>query len=147
MVFKNENDLKIYLLEQCREALKMAQDEIYHIINQFVKEFYRDYSPEMYERTFQLYNSLVKSDIVRIGNGYRAEVYFDYGTLEYLTGAKPSGKQVMDAAAYGEHGAYGLHVEYGRIGTSIWTDPMRILSNEAIQILKKRLIEAGIPIR
>lgn len=148
MVFKNEEQLKDFLLDKAGYALKNAQNEIYHIIQQFVKEFYADYSPVMYERTYQLYNSLVKSGVEWNGsNGYKVYVYFDYDSLNYITGAQPSGEQVMEAAAYGGHGAEGLRVMSGNSGINIWNDPMQVISAEAIGILKRKLMEQGIPIK
>lgn len=145
MVFKNEAQLKSFLLSKCQNALIKAQEQVYQIIDRFVKEFYAEFSPEMYERTYQLYRSLVKSDVVPTGNGYKAEVYFDVSSLVYTSGSSPSGEQVMNAAAYGGHGAEGLHIIAG--GTGIWDEPKQILNAEAINILKRMLISEGIPIR
>lgn len=146
MVFKNEAQLKSFLLSKCQNALIKAQEQVYQIIDRFVKEFYAEFSPEMYERTYQLYRSLVKSDIVSTGNGYKAEVYFDISSLDYVTGSRPSGEQVMGAAEWGRHGAMGLAVVDFK-GTSIWHEPLEILNAEAINILKKMLISEGIPIK
>ena len=99
----------------------------------------------MYERTYKLLHSLVKSDIRQVGNGLIAEVYFDLDYL-YVTGAEPSGEQVMDAAAYGGHGAKGLRVVNGG-GEDAWFTPLEILDAEAIKILKNMLIAEGIPIK
>lgn len=145
MVFKNEAQLKSFLLSKCQNALIKAQEQVYQIIDRFVKEFYAEFSPEMYERTYQLFQSLVKSDIIKTANGYKAEVYFDFSSLVYTSGFSPSGEQVMNAAAYGGHGAEGLHIIAG--GTGIWDEPKQILNAEAINILKKMLISEGIPIR
>lgn len=147
MVFKNEAQLKNFLLAKCKNALVKSQEQIYRIIDRFVKKFYADYDPVLYERTNQLLNSLVKSEIISTGNGFEAQVYFDLDSLNYVTGAQPSGKQVMDAAAYGGHGAEGLRVVSGDTGVSIWDDPMQILSTEAIEILREMLISEGIPIK
>lgn len=146
MIIKNEAQLKQILLAKCKNALIKSQEQVYQIIDRFIKEFYAEFSPEMYERTYQLYRSLVKSDIVLTGNGYKAEVYFDLSSLDYVTGSKPSGEQVMQAAEYGRHGAMGLAVADFK-GTSIWHEPLEILNNEAINILKKMLISEGIPIK
>lgn len=146
MVFKNEAELKAFLLKKCKNALVKSQEQVYQIIDRFVKEFYAEFSPEMYERTYQLYRSLVKSDIVSTGNGYEAQVYFDLSSLDYVTGSKPSGEQVMQAAEWGRHGAMGLAVADFK-GTSIWHEPKAILDAEAINILKKMLISEGIPIK
>lgn len=146
MVFKNEEQLKNFLLQKCKNALIKSQEQVYQIINRFVKEFYAEYNPEIYERTYQLFSSLVKSDIIQTGSGYEAQVYFDLSSLDYVTGARPSGEQVMGAAEWGRHGAMGLAVADFK-GTSIWHEPLEILNAQAINILKKMLISEGIPIR
>lgn len=146
MVFKNETQLKTFLMAKCKNAMIKSQEQVYQIINRFVKEFYAEFSPEMYERTYQLYRSLVKSDIKPTSNGYEAEVYFDLSSLYYVTGSQPSGEQVMGAAEWGRHGAMDLAVADFK-GTSIWHEPLEILNAEAINILKKMLITEGIPIK
>lgn len=147
MVFKNEEQLKKFLLEKCQVALSNAQEQIYQIIDRFLKAFYADYDPLIYQRTEQLLHSLVKSDVRLIGNNVKAEVYFDINSLNYETGRKPSGKQVMDAAAEGWHGADGLRVVTGNSGVSVWNDPKQIIDAKAINILKNMLIAEGISIK
>lgn len=145
MTFHSIEELKQYILSRSQNALQKATEQVYQIINRFVKEFYAEYSPSMYDRTYQLYQSLVKTDVEVSENGCTAYVYFDFSSLVYMTGSQPSGSQVMNAAAYGGHGAEGLHVIAG--GTGIWSEPMQILSTEAIEILKRMLIAEGIPIK
>lgn len=146
MVFNSIDQLEKHLMQKCEAALIKSQEQVYQIIDRFVKEFYAEFTPEMYQRTYQLYRSLVKSNIVSTGSGYKAEVYFDLGSLDYATGAKPSGEQVMGAAEWGRHGAMGLRVADFK-GTSIWHEPLEILNAEAINILKKMLISEGVPIK
>lgn len=146
MVFKNEAELRNYVLPKMKNAIVKAQSQVYQIVDRFVKEFYAEYPPEVYERTYQLYRSLVKSNIVPTKNGYEAEVYFDLSSIDYVTGSRPSGEQVMGAAEWGRHGAMGLAVADFK-GTSIWHEPLDILNAEAINILKKMLISEGIPIK
>lgn len=146
MVFKNESELKAFILKKCRNALAKSQEQVYQIIDRFVKEFYAEFTPEMYERTYQLYRSLVKSEVVRTRNGYEAQVYFDLSSLDYVTGARPSGEQVMGAAEFGRHGAMGLATADFK-GASVWHEPLAILDAQAINILKKMLISEGIPIK
>lgn len=146
MVFKNETELKNFLMAKCKSAMVKTQEKVYRIIDLHVQKFYGDYDPVMYDRTYQLMRSLVKSDIRFIGNGYEAEVYFDLGSIGYTTGAKPSGEQVVSAAAYGGHGASGLKIVYSG-GANIWQDPKDILDVTAIEMLVQALISEGIPIR
>lgn len=146
MVFKNEAQLKSFLLNKCQNALIKTQEKVYKIIDLHIQRFYADYDPSMYDRTYQLMHSLVKSNIIPTGNGYEAEVYFDLSSIGYETGRQPSGEQVMGAAAFGGHGASGLKVVYGN-GADIWNTPLEILDAEAINILVQELIAAGIPIK
>lgn len=147
MLFKNEAQLRSFLMIGIRDAVEQAQEKIYQILDMFVKEYYSDYSPELYERTYQLYRSLVKTDVYSNGNGYEAQVYFDLSSLNYVTGANPSGEQVMEAAAYGGHGAEGLRVVFGNTGADIWNGVIPVLSTEAYEILREELIAQGILVR
>lgn len=147
MTFKNNSELIEFLWHAAYMALRNAQGTVYEIIHDFVRQFYDDYSPELYERTEQLLNSLVKGDIRPSKNGWVADVYFDLSSLNYVTGAQPSGEQVMEAAVYGGHGAEGLRVVSGNTGVNVWYDPVQVLDQEAIRILRDRLIEQGVPIR
>ena len=145
MTFKNEKQLKEFLLKKCKVALAVTQEKAYKIIDMHVQRFYADYSPEDYQRTYQLMRSLVKSDIRSTGSGYEAEVYFDLDYI-YNTGSKPSGEQVMDAAATGGHGASGMRIIYSG-GANTWVSPKDVLDLEAINILVQELRIAGIPIK
>lgn len=146
MTFKNEKQLKDFLLKKCKTALAVTQEKAYKIIDMHVQRFYADYSPEDYQRTYQLMRSLVKSNIRSTGSGYEAEVYFDLGSIEYNTGSHPSGEQVMSVAAIGGHGADGLRVVYFG-GADAWHTPLAVLDLEAINILVQELRIAGIPIK
>lgn len=147
MIFKNEKELESFLMKQSRQALLKAQDKVYGIIKQFVYKFYNDYDPEVYERTYQLLRSLVQSRIISDGKGYKVDIYFDIGGLNYITGKQPSGEQVMSAAARGLHGADGLRVMSGEQGVDIWNTPLQKLDVEAINILVDMLKAQGIPIK
>lgn len=162
MVFKNEKELESFLLKKCHSALAKAQERVYKILDKFLNDFYDDYDPGSYidwdgtwkskrgyDRTYQLLHSLVKSEIVQSKNGYKAKVYFDYDSLKYLDGNRPSGYQVMEAASQGLHGAIGNEFLYvhGNTGVGIWDDPVQILDAKAIEMLKDMLIAEGIPIK
>ena len=149
MVFKNENDLKKFLLQKCQIAVTQTQNKIYAIIKRALVEFYHDYDPLLYERTNQLLHSLVKSNIRQVGNGYEAEVYFDLSGINYTTGNAPTGKQVMAAASQGLHGAIGSNLLYrqGDTGADVWNTPIQEIDARAIDMLVQELRAQGIPIK
>lgn len=137
------------MLQKCKEAILQTQNKIYAIIKKSLVMFYQDYDPILYERTNQLLHSLVKSEIRQVGNGYRAEVYFDLSSIDYITGNMPTGEQVMKAASHGMHGAVGKDLQYvpGDSGVDIWNSPMQIIDKDAIDMIVKALKAQGVPIR
>lgn len=154
MTFDSIDALKNYILSRSETAVKLAQERVYLVINRFVKEYYAEFSPVLYERTYQLFRSLVKTDVRSTGNGWVAEVYFDASTLDYsmksIHGVKTinngwDGEKTLSAAAHGHHG--GPTPTSNITGTAIWDEPLTILNQEAINILKKSLIDAGIPVK
>ena len=145
MVFRSVKDFETYVLKKTDNAVKKAQEKVYKILDLYLQRFYNEYDPVVYERTYQLMKSLVKSDVRKVGNEVKAEVYFNLSYI-YNTGANPSAEQVMAAADYGRHGAMGLAVADFK-GTSIWHESLAMLDAEAISTLKNMLIAEGIPIR
>lgn len=158
MVFKNEKELERFLIKKSRQALLRAQDQVYGVVKKWIMRFYKDYSPEFYDRTAMLFGSLVESRVVYDGKGYKAEIYFDLDKLRYSKpawqdGNAPTGEQVFDAARQGLHGAIGdagggyqFHYEHGKTGVSIWEDPIRELDSRAFDILADMLRAEGIPV-
>ena len=150
MTFKNENELKSFLLNKCQIAVAKAENKIYAIIKEFLIKYYQDYDPILYERTYQLLHSLVKSNIRKTRSGYEAEVYFDIDGLRYDTGREPYMEQVIKTADEGLHGVKdgrGWLYRSGYSGVDIWNTPSQIIDEEAINILVQELKSAGIPIK
>lgn len=156
MVFKNEAQLKKYILDKCKVAIAEAEKEIYQIIDLHLNQFYNEFEPEEYIRTRQLFHSLVRSGVKSTGNGYVAEVYFDASKLNYEQGVMPlkhtpehgrygwatwDGNKVLDVAMTSgkPHGGYAS-------GTAIWNESMAKIGDIGLLLVQK--LEAnGIPIR
>jgi hypothetical protein len=161
MTFKTMEELETYILSKSKVAVEQAKEKIFNIIRKVLKKFYTEFEPEVYVRTYQLFCSLVKTDVKPTVNGWMAEVYFDISALDYARRIVPSGttwssnntfhgeswsdentKWVLETAMTGfrPHGGYAT-------GTAIWEKSMNILSPNGVEMLKKELIKAGIPIR
>lgn len=162
MTFNSMDALKNYILTHSEVAVEKARDKVAMVINHFLTQYYKEFDPEVYVRTYQLLCSLIKSDVKFINNGWVAEVYFDLDALNYATrivparfsGAsgnntfhrenwtKENDEWVLKTAMVGSkpHGGYAG-------GTAIWTESVKVLSKQGIDLLKQELIKAGIPVR
>ena len=135
MKFKNETQLKNFLMQKCRAAVAGTEQKVHSIIDKCLRQFYAQFSPDEYIRTEQLLHSLVKSKVETNGkNGYKAKVYFDVSALNYQNGyieiqsTESTGRMgyaswdtdtILDVVMTGSYS--GLpHGGYAK-GTAIWT--------------------------
>lgn len=139
MVFKNEAQLKKFLLSKCERAVENTKEKVYREISGNLNQFYTEFQPEEYIRTGALFNALEVTGIKRAGNQHMnrvdAEIYFN--TPHYEQGVMPlqhtpehgmygwasaTGEEVLDMALTGRkpHGGYAA-------GTAIWNESMKNL--------------------
>ena len=169
MTFNTMDELEDYILEKTRQAMIPIQEQVYAIVDRFLKQYYAEYNPIIYERTYQLYQSLVKTGIKKTANGYEAYVYFDVDKLDYAfktfkkiknsdgdyvnpftheTNSSGvfkndgySADKTLASAMFGSHGGQSAN------GTYIWVESLRTIDSNYIKIFKKYLKENGIPIK
>lgn len=144
MIFSSLDEYKNYILSQCEYAVAEARDKVYKIIDKVMKQFYSEFHPSVYQRTKQLLNSLVMTDIQKTSNGIEAIVYFDATQMSHSMQSILSEEEILDLTLTGEHphGGYPTEKE-----TRIWIESKKVLDEEAMGILKEELIKSGIPIR
>lgn len=166
MNFRSKEEIVAYMRKSLSVAIKKTKEKVYEIIQSFLQNYYKEYSPEIYERTFQLLKSLVKEDVGE--NGFI--VYFDAGALDYsmkslhfrpvgsdMSGymnpfnhaVSPDGTFInphgdggksLEAAMHGSHGGY-----IG--GTAIWDESMDVIKPNIKFYLMEYLKQAGVPVR
>lgn len=163
MTFKNEKQLKEFLLEKCKNAVKNTQATAYQDVLNQANKFYADYPDPIYDRTWQLNNRngetekfISRSEIMEDANSCEADVRLDVKSLEYVTGGRPTGEQVMAAATKGYHGAIGkipnsekefLYVA-GEQGVKLWDESFQAETQaKAKNDLVRELIAQGVPIQ
>lgn len=159
MAFKNEDDLRSFLMGKCRNAVMETQNNVCQDVINRANDFYSDYpKPKQYNRTWQLNNGNPQTEkFIQISpissSNYEcnASVYLEANNLEYVTGQQPSGEQVMAAALQGLHGAEGdigngkeFYSVPGRTGVTLWDES---LQKKATDDLVRSLMVQGIPIK
>lgn len=145
-VIKNINDLKRIFEPRIRQALKMTQNIIWEVIQKHIDDYYSEYDPSRYIRTFKFQTeSLIKTDIIKSGNQFFCTVRIDPDYLNYTyPGDYMTGLGVaMDANQHTHGGIY--DDDFG----CFWNDAMEELGLDIgiIRIMKSNLKECGVPIK
>lgn len=103
---KNMAELNKLLLEQCKQLCEYASNEVYEAINYFLNQYYTEWEPIQYSRSYDMLHSAFKTTVRKVGNGYEAVVGIDYESLDNYKDA--TGFEVVTWANSELHG--GLNV-------------------------------------
>lgn len=156
MVFKNEAELKNFLMKKCKEAVAGTERKVHDIIDKCLQQFYNEFEPEEYIRMGQLLHSLVKSGVKPTTNGYEAEVYFDVDGIHYQNGwvetksgygyANWDKDTILDVVMTGSHSGLPHGGRAG--GTAIWTESQATINalGGVIEMIVRELRLIGVPI-
>ena len=133
---RNMAELEKVLMEQCRKLCEFASDEVYKAVDKYIKQYYSEWTPSVYERTGAFLKSAFKTDVVKKGNGYEAVVYIDYESLNKYKDT--TGFQVVTWANEMKHGGLDVGTD-----TRVWDDAMDEtihsgqLLNDCVDFLRK----------
>lgn len=132
MTFKNEKQLKEFLLKKCINAVDNTEKKVHAEFAGNLNQFYTEFKPAEYIRTGALYGSLDKTGVQTNGDSVTATVFFDEphyekGQIPLQSGrmgyAEWDDQKIFDYALHrGSHGGY---VE----GTSIWNESINSLGS------------------
>lgn len=135
--------IKADLTKKVGVAMEMVKQEVCDIFVRVVKQYYREFEPNQYVRTYQIAqqaaqmaNAAVK--VRQIGANF--EVYFDSNAMNHPNGNWTEDMILSNVMESGDHGG----ASGG--GTAVWTNATNILNTQIKQIIKRELIAAGIPI-
>ena len=157
-VIKSIKDLNKILEQRATMAMKMAQKDVGECIQESIDEYYREKVfrggtsciPEVYDRTYKLLNSMVKTEIVKSGNTLSCKVGIsdDYLNYKYSgtngwDGVDATGRDVLDWN--NENGSHGGSVDGN---WKIWDEAMRTLGGETgiMAIFVSKLKKCGIKV-
>lgn len=159
VVITGIKDLNKLFEQRASFAIKQTQKIVGDCIQESIDEYYREKVfddgksciPAIYERTYKLLNSLVKTEVVCSGNVISCEVKISEDYLNYRypgtygwNGLSATGRDILEwNETNGSHG--------GTVGGDwkIWTQAMNALGGNAgiIAIFIDKLRKCGIPIK
>ena len=148
MTFKNEKQLKNFLMKKCVNAVANVKNKVHEEFAGNLNQFYTEFKPEEYIRTGALFDALEVTGVKRAGNRVTAEVYFNTPHYEHGWIPLQSGgfgysfwtdDYILDVAMKGSHGGH-------ESGTAIWDDSMKSLGGKQgiKNLLKQELKRQGL---
>lgn len=163
MSINNMKDLEKFIQGRLSLALKFTQQEIYKVIQENIKNYYEEkvfYDstsgsmsaiPNVYNRTYQFLNSLIKTDVITRNGKVSCSVMIDTDSLDYLQ----DGDIVVDMINRGYHADKSLNDGFYETPRNIyakskfWDDSLEQLGgyDGILQIMKKNCKKVGIPIK
>ncbi len=141
---KSMSDLTKVIESRIQQALKMTQQEIFEVVQQHITDYYHEYSPRMYQRTWEFLNSLIKTEIVKSSNGISCSVEIDKDYLSYRYQGGATGLDVVTYANQHSHGGV-YDDDFGQF----WDDAMAELGLEPgiKYLMKSNLKKCGVPVK
>ena len=148
VIIRNPNDLIKIFDARVSQALKMTQAEIYKAFQESLSEYYHEpvfggsSIPKQYERLYKMLNSIVKTDIIKSGDGFSCTVEVDRDYLGYNYQGGATGQEVWEWANANTHGGT------IRGNLKVWDNAIDCLGGEQgiINLMKQNLKKCGVPI-
>ena len=142
VIIKNANDLIEVLRKRISLALKDTQDVIYEALQFELTNYYQEITPKIYNRTYELFNSIIKTDVAMSSDGFYCTVEVDPSYLNYTYKGGATGLEVWEWANANTHGG----TVKGNI--EVWNNAMNSLGGEQgiIATMKQNLIKYGVPV-
>ena len=150
-VIRSVSDLTKILESRIQQALKTTQQEIFEVIQQHITDYYKEpvfrngtsAIPMLYDRTYKLLNSLIKTDIIKSDGTISCSVEINPNYLNYKYMGGASGLDVILSA---EQAFHGWSIEGDM---RIWSDSLAELGLKPgiLFIMKNNLKKCGVPVK
>lgn len=137
--------IKQDLAKKVVKAMEAVKIQVRDIIYRVCMEYYGEYNPRMYSRTYQIARAIydmasasVKGRMV----GASFEIYIDSSMFNHIKDDWDEERILAGVMLGGEDSHGGAKPG----GTAVWTESMNQIDGQIMSIVKRELIAAGIPI-
>ena len=141
-VFKTIIDVNNYIESACEKAIESVAERMTQELEGYIREdFYNQYRPRFYDRTYQL----LKSPKYNMIDPKSAEIFIDMDTINYLIDDPQyngSSEEIVKLASLGYHGTTDIF----RPGM-FWEDFIDWCNKNVPHLMKSALKSQGIPIK
>lgn len=140
--FKTVIELKKHMELACHKAIENVAKRVVEELESYIREdFYNQYKPRFYDRTYQL----LKSPKYNMLNPKSAEIFIDMDSIHYLIDDpqyKYDKTDIVRLASLGYHGATDIF----RPGM-FWDDFIEWCNKNVSHLMKQELKKQGIPVK
>ena len=142
-VFKSIIDVNNYIENACEQAIKAVAERMTEELKSYIQEdFYNQYSPRFYRRSYQL----LKSPKYNMLDPKSAEIFIDIDSIDYLIGSNErynyDEADIVKLASLGYHGI----IDIFRPGM-FWEDFIEWCNKNVPYLMKQELKKQGIPVK
>lgn len=103
--FSNKEQLRRYLEKMVKDGLEYCAWRAESMLIKLLEERQYDaYDPKMYDRTFELLNSISHSEVIKVNNLYYVEIYYDTDKIRSYP---------RQEGAFGQYVKWGQHTDFG----------------------------------
>lgn len=146
---RNASQLKKIILNRVNKALSQTRFQISSVIQKHIDEYYDEYDPLYYKRTYKLMvDSILIADVVQQGNKVSVQIGIDKDYLRYHYEGGVTGETVFRWAS-GLEGDEHIHGYKVRGRVHIWEDAMDELGGAEgiLRLLKANLAKQGVSVQ
>lgn len=123
---KNTKSLKAINDKYAEYACNKVAEMVKKKLDEFIRYYYHEYSPEQYERTWSFLNSVVKTSAQKQGNTWVATVYIDT-SIQYSSYWNGEHWNMGNTAYFANEGQHG---RYYNSGSSFFDDAYNEIMND-----------------
>ena len=156
---KNQKELERVLEKHIKSSLEKTQKVVYDTLDKSINEFYAEYDPLWYRRTYSFLKSLTHTKVTKKGNTFVCEVKIDEDYLSHKYHGNDSPANIpatgYDVAKWADRqsigfngGNHGYTVNTGR-NDGFWNIAIEELGDVPglIHMFKENLIKSGLAIK
>lgn len=140
--FKTIIDVNNYIESACEKAIEIVAERMTNELESYIREdFYNQYRPRFYDRTYQL----LKSPKYNMINSRSAEVFVDMNEIHYLIDDPAYNYDKTDIVKLASLGYHGT-IDIFRPGM-FWEDFVEWCNKNVPNLMKSALKSQGVPVR
>lgn len=139
--FYNMKQVNLYLDKKIKQVLDRCSDLAIEKLTQNVLDSVYDWRPNQYDRSYQLLEAITKTGVIKFGNTYTCEIYFDAYKMKSVINMPSEWNSHADMKNEWAGGELIYWLEYGTKDNPYYNHDEHRFIRDTIKDLKKNYIK------